>query len=229
MTGLICAVDFSDKAQSDQLIDQIANDIDVIKLGLEFFTSHSLNDIEKIREKAPLFIDLKLHDIPNTVAKAVKNLLKYDPALLTIHTSGGPAMLEAAANEVAKANSNTQILGVTVLTSISNDQFSQIGFQNTLEEQVVQLSQMSYNCGVKGIVCSPHEAILLRQKLNTDLTLVCPGIRMDNNAQDDQSRVMTPQKAAQNKINYIVVGRPITQASNPLLTVQEIKKQMIIK
>ena len=172
---------------------------------------------------APIFLDLKLHDIPNTVAGGVRAVLPLKPRMLTIHAAGGPAMIQAARQAASTAGEDRPIiLAVTVLTSLDQAALNAIGVSASPQEQVLRLGRMAVEAGADGLVCSPHEVAVLRQALGTTVKLVVPGIRPAGSAAGDQARTMTPPEAVQAGADWIVVGRPITGAADPAAAARQI-------
>lgn len=226
---LICAIDTADLDTAVQWVQAIHSHVGLIKLGLEFFTAHGPEGIRRVTQDAqiPFFLDLKLHDIPNTVAKAVRSVLSLKPAMLTIHTSGGLEMMQAAIDAANDTDGTPPlILGVTVLTSMDKANLQQTGVESEVDTHVLRLVELAHSAGVKGCVCSPQEVALIRKRYDHDaLTLVTPGIRPAA-ADDDQKRVMTPQEAIKAGSDYIVVGRPITQAENPAEAARQIAESI---
>ncbi len=186
----------------------------MVKLGLEFFAACGPAGVTAVDAEA-LFLDLKLHDIPNTVAGAVRSLLPLRPALLTLHAGGGAAMMAAARAVVDAAASATRLLAVTVLTSLDEDALRATGVQDGPLEQAVRLGKLAVSAGAHGLVCSAHEVAALRAALGPHPVLVVPGIRPAGSAAADQARTMTPRAAVAAGADYIVVGRPITAARDP--------------
>jgi len=186
-------------------------------LGLEFFAAHGPAGVAEIgRRGADLFLDLKLHDIPNTVAAAVRACLPLRPLLLTVHAAGGPAMLRAAADAAATAGEDRpRIIAVTVLTSLDDDDLGRVGQWGPALDQARRLAVLARESGADGVVCSPHEAAALRAECGDGFDLVVPGIRPAGAAAGDQKRVMTPAQALAAGADYLVIGRPITAAPDP--------------
>ena len=188
----------------------------LLKLGLEFFLANGADGFARITG-APIFLDLKLHDIPNTVAGGVRAVLPLKPRMLTIHASGGRAMVQAAHQAAASAGSDRPlILAVTVLTSLGQDDLHAMGVAATPADQVLRLGRLAIEAGADGLVCSPLEVALLRQALGSAVKLVVPGIRPAGSAGGDQARTMGPSQAVAAGADWIVVGRPITGADDPL-------------
>jgi len=215
---VLIAVDTGDIAQASALIERTADAVGGVKLGKEFFMANGPDGVRKAApDGVPLFLDLKLHDIPNTVAGAVTSTGRScTPNLLTIHAQGGPAMIRAA-REASDAfgESRPRIIAVTVLTSLDADDLALMGVSGSVEDQVVRLGRMAMDAGADGLVCSPKEISPLRQALGASPILVVPGIRPAGSAMGDQKRVMTPREAVEAGASYIVVGRAITGAEDP--------------
>jgi orotidine-5'-phosphate decarboxylase len=165
--------------------------------------------------QAPIFLDLKLHDIPNTVAGAIRALAALAPAMLTLHAAGGAAMIAAARRAADDTPSPSKLLAVTVLTSLDQSALGATGVSGTPSDQVLRLAELALSNGADGLVCSAHEVAALRQRFGTATMLVVPGIRPDGAAHGDQARVMTPREAVLAGADYIVVGRPVTTAADP--------------
>jgi len=206
------AIDTPDLARARTLAQQVRNHVGGIKLGLEFF---SANGQAGVREMAavglPIFLDLKLHDIPNTVAKAVQALRPLEPSILTVHAAGGRAMLEDAK---AAAPNGTKVVAVTVLTSLDSDDLTAIGVGGDPHSQVERLTLLAKDAGIDGVVCSGNEVATAR-KIWPNGFFVVPGVRPAGGDQGDQKRVMTPRKALDAGASILVIGRPITQAPDP--------------
>ena len=213
--GLIVALDTSDVARARAWAVQLRPHCDVFKIGLEFFLANGADGVRALGA-SPVFLDLKLHDIPNTVARAVRAVLPLTPRMLTLHASGGPAMLEAGRRAIGPAGEGRPLLlAVTVLTSLDAATLDLVGVAGGPMQQVLRLGRLAIAAGADGLVCSPHEVARLRDALGASVRLVVPGIRPRNSAIDDQARTMTPHEAAQAGADWIVVGRPITGAAEP--------------
>lgn len=225
---IICAIDTIDVEEADQLVAQIKAHVGAIKLGLEFFTANGSVGVRKLaHHKVPVFLDLKFHDIPNTVARAIKATAGIDTFMMTVHTSGGRAMLKAAIDasmEVAvlTGKARPQVIGVTVLTSLDQADISMIGVRDNLNDQVARLADLAQSCGLDGVVCSPYEITSLRKQCGSDFTLVVPGIRPQGSSQDDQKRTLSPAEALAKGATHLVIGRPITTAEKPNLAAERI-------
>ena len=226
---IFCAIDTSDLDHAITLAKKIGNITGGIKLGLEFFNAFGPGGIEKVSAAAPnaaLFVDLKYHDIPNTVAGAIRSICtRVQPAYLNVHASGGLEMMQAAKAACAP---ETKLLGVTVLTSMNAAQLAQTGVPDTPEEQVVRLAKLTQDAGLDGIVCSAKELVTLNNTINGDFDYVVPGIRPAGADIGDQKRVMTPKDAITAGATHLVIGRPITQANNPAKAAQDIMELSLI-
>ena len=220
MTRLIAALDTPDHAQAAAWANALAPHCALLKLGLEYVLANGPAGVAAIAD-APVFLDLKLHDIPNTVAGAVRSVLPLHPAMLTLHAAGGGAMLEAARREAGPSCASVagasvpMLLGVTVLTSLDEAMLHQTGIYARPREQVLRLARVALQAGLDGLVCSAHELAPLRDTFGATPILVVPGIRPAAAAAADQLRTMTPREAAAAGADYVVVGRPITRAADP--------------
>lgn len=223
---LIVALDFPDAHAALSLVDRLDGRCRWFKVGLELYLAAGNSIIETLKRRGySVFLDLKLHDIPNTVAGAVRSVSQFGVDLLTVHAAGGPAMLTAAA-EAASLSSAPQLLAVTVLTSMDATQLAAIGITGSPAEQVLRLAQMAHASGIHGFVCSPEEVATVRKEL-PDATLVIPGIRPTGAAIGDQKRIATPAAAMAAGASYLVVGRPITQATDPAAAAEAILHEMV--
>ncbi|MDD2703978.1 MAG: orotidine-5'-phosphate decarboxylase [Acidocella sp.] len=212
---LIAAIDTPELARAQELVAAVAPHCGLVKLGLEFFLRHGPQGFAQAAQGRNVFLDLKLHDIPNTVAGAVRSLLPLGADMLTIHASGGAKMVEAAAKAAAEGAKSPKILAVTVLTSLDASALAETGVAGGPAQQVLRLARLALANGADGLVCSAHEISRLRDAFGDKPILVVPGIRPVGAALGDQARVMTPEEAVAAGADYIVVGRPITGAANP--------------
>jgi len=211
---LIVALDVDNKERAQVLVDELGPHVGMFKVGKELFTAEGPQIVRSIVEGGgKVFLDLKFHDIPNTVAKAVGAAAQLGAFFVTLHITGGRAMLEAAAS--ALPAEGTQLLGVTVLTSHTDASLMETGMRGTVVETVRQLARLAHESGIDGVVCSPHEIALIRETAGDDMVIVTPGIRPKGAAKGDQARVTTPGEALRLGCDYIVVGRPITEAASP--------------
>ena len=219
MNPIFVAIDTPSLERARALAEQIGSSAGGVKLGLEFFSANGPAGVAAIlRLGIPVFLDLKLHDIPNTVAKAVEALRQLEPAVLTVHAAGGRAMLEAAK---AAAAPTTKVVAVTVLTSLDREDLQSTGIQGDPAEQVRRLAQLARDAGLDGIVCSGAE-VSAAQKDWPDGFFVVPGVRLPGGAAGDQKRVVTPREALDNGASILVIGRPITGAEDPPAALRDI-------
>lgn len=223
-TPVIVALDFANETDTLKFVQKLNPNLCQLKIGKELFTATGRKLVEKlIQQGYRLFLDLKYHDIPNTVAHACKVAADMGVWLVDMHASGGKRMMETAANALAHYTHRPKLIGVTILTSMTDTDLHEIGYQEKAEDLVLKLATLSQNSGLDGVVCSAQEASILRQYLNKDFLLVTPGIRLNiEQNQDDQRRIMTPEQALKAGSSYLVMGRPITQAADPIAILQEI-------
>ena len=211
---IILAVDTSDLELAKAWIAHTAEHVSVFKLGLEFFLNFGREGVRAITENsdAKIFLDLKLHDIPNTVAHAAESAASLHPLFLTVHASGGSAMIKAAVDAAPR----THITAVTILTSMSESDIKSVGYERDALQSATQLAQLAVNSGAGAIVCSPLETSMIRKAIGRDSIIITPGVRpLSMAGTDDQSRTMTPSDAIAAGANYVVIGRPITSAWEP--------------
>ncbi len=224
---LILALDVETKDEALALAKPLAGNLRWVKLGLQLFTRHGPGVVDEFAALGfQVFLDLKLHDIPNTVASAIRSLRGRPCSLLTLHASGGPEMLARAAEAARDALPSCRLLGVTVLTSMDQAQLAAVGISRSAESQVQLLGAMASQAGIDGLVCSPLELPILRASLGTSPLLVTPGIRYPDAKGDDQSRVMTPAQAAAAGASAIVVGRPILKDPDPAGMTLRIRREI---
>jgi orotidine-5'-phosphate decarboxylase len=212
---LIVAIDTADLSHAQALADATAPHAGLFKLGLEFFAAHGPAGVRAIAGR-PIFLDLKLHDIPNTVAGAIRSVLPLGPRMLTIHAAGGGAMIAAARQAAEPArDARPLILAVTVLTSMDAEALKATGVRDEPAAQVLRLARLALDAGADGLVCSPMEVAILRSSLGPAVKLVVPGIRPAGSVAGDQARIMGPAETVAAGADWIVVGRPITGAPDP--------------
>ncbi|HEX4341949.1 MAG TPA: orotidine-5'-phosphate decarboxylase [Verrucomicrobiae bacterium] len=229
---IIAALDVAKADEALKLAKEIAPSVGAFKIGSELFTAAGPDIVRKIRATGvAVFLDLKFHDIPNTVAKAVAAAVRLDVQMLTVHASGGIEMLKAAekaAEETAWeiGHAPPLVLGVTVLTSLDSQTLSEIGLDPNVARQVRRLANMTNTAGLRGLVCSPLEVAELRQTLPRSTQLVTPGVRLESAPADDQKRTMSPREAITAGANWIVIGRPIYAAENPREAAEKILKSL---
>lgn len=220
---LALALDVSSSKEALELVDATIDHVGVFKIGMQLFYAEGPDLVHRIKAQGrQVFLDLKLHDIPNTVASAIHSLAALEIDYLTVHAGGGPAMLRAA----RQAAGSIRLLAVTVLTSMDDHELAAVGVTHDPSEQVRRLAQTAAQAGISGLVCSALEAQSLRAELGDQAFLVCPGIRPKGSDIGDQKRIATPAKALQDGANLLVVGRPIRSASDPRTAAQMILKDM---
>jgi len=214
MTTLISALDVPEMETALAMVDKFGEEVQWYKVGKQIFTKFGPEIVRSLKSRGKkVFLDLKFHDIPNTVAQAIRSAASLGADIVNVHASGGPAMLTAAAQ--AARETGVTVIAVTVLTSLDENELRAIGLQATPAEQVVRLAKLTKDCGLAGVVCSPKEITLVREACGRDFLTVVPGIRPAGAAAGDQKRIMTPAEAAKAGADYIVVGRPILQAEDP--------------
>jgi orotidine-5'-phosphate decarboxylase len=212
---LVVALDLPSRQEALKLVDRLGQTCQWFKVGMELYYAAGNSIVQQLRDRGfDIFLDLKLHDIPNTVAGAVRSATRAGASLLTIHASGGAAMMDAAA-EAASAPGSPRLLAVTVLTSMDANQLAGIGVTASPAEQVLRLARLAQASGIDGMVCSPEEVDLLRKETGPDTLLVIPGIRPAGSDIEDQKRIATPAQAITHGASILVVGRPITRAPDP--------------
>jgi orotidine-5'-phosphate decarboxylase len=213
---IILALDTQDIATAASWITATRASIDTYKVGLEFYLKHGRAGLLQLRDVADfdLFLDLKLHDIPNTVKSAVESVADLAPKFLTVHASGGTKMVQAAAS----VSSNIEIVAVTILTSLSDDEVYEIGYRDPALASAVSLASLGARAGARAIVSSPFEAQGIRNAVGPDITIITPGVRPAGSDANDQTRIMTPSEAIDNGANYVVIGRPITALASTSLS-----------
>lgn len=224
---IFCAIDKPDLNAAQKLCSEISNQNIGIKLGMEFFNALGPQGVLEIHNSfpnTPIFIDLKYHDIPNTVAGAIKSITShFKPAFVNVHAAGGLEMMrkarEACPNE-------TKLLAVTILTSLDKEAISAVGYKENLKERVVQMAKLAQESGLDGVVCSSHEIEDIRKACGDDFILMVPGIRPAGSDADDQSRIMTPRDALTKGASHLVIGRPISQSDNPAQAAQNILESL---
>jgi len=229
---LIVALDVPSMEQVTQAVERIGDAVGYYKIGMESFYSMGQTVLEEISGRnKKVFLDLKLHDIPNTVARSLRALCRFAPAMTTIHAAGGPSMLKAAVEAAGDGAAHwgkprPKLLGITVLTSISEAEWSVLGSGSSVRDSVLRLAVICRESGMDGVVASPQEAAAIRAACGKDFLIVTPGIRPMNGEQGDQSRVATPSHALKDGADFLVVGRPILAAEDPRLAAQAIVKEM---
>lgn len=232
LARLIVALDTSERTQILELARSLRSHVGMFKIGLEAFTACGPTLVDELRTAGmPVFLDLKLHDIPNTVEKAARNLARLGAKLMTVHVGGGETMLRAAAAGAvagtAKAEDRPRVLAVTVLTSLDDASLDALGIPGGVAARVPVWAALAARAGCDGVVCSPHEVAALRAQRGAEFILLAPGIRPAGEAAGDQKRVATPRQAVDAGASYLVVGRPITAAANPAAAAAAIVAEMV--
>ncbi len=223
---IIVAMDTPTRQSALEVAGQLDPTLCRLKVGKGLFTAYGpelVYDLQKMGFE--IFLDLKFHDIPNTVAHAVRSAADLGVWMLTVHALGGVKMLNAASNAAAQCQKPPRLVAVTVLTSMGDEDLLQLGIQLSVVAMVEQLVKITQQAGIKGVVCSAQEAAVVKKLTNSALSTVCPGIRLVN-TEDDQTRVMTPSIAIQSGADYLVVGRPIVQSANPMGVLNDIHQQI---
>ncbi len=224
---LILALDLPDRESALKILDGLRGKLEWVKIGLQMYLKYGANFVREVSGMGfKIFLDLKLFDIPNTVASAVESVSALPVSMLTIHASGGREMMRRAVESAAERNPELLILGVTVITSFDADSLAETGVELEPEWQVEKLAKLAVDSGLKGLVCSPLEIESLRSILPEDTVLVTPGIRPSGSSADEQKRIMTPADAARAGSDFIVVGRPILKAENPAFAVSKILEEI---
>ena len=220
---VIVALDFDSGKKTLALTDQLDPSMCRLKIGKELFTRTGPKLVKHLVDGGfDIFLDLKFHDIPNTVAKACASAAELGVWMVNVHALGGPTMMAAARDALSKFDNRPILVAVTILTSMTEQDMGAVGLQGGAEENVLRLARLTEKTGLDGIVCSPWEVLSLRNEVNEKFKLVTPGIRPTGSSKDDQARVMTPKSALNAGSDYIVIGRPITQAKNPKAALQAI-------
>lgn len=226
---IVIALDYADAAQAINFAKKLDPQLCKLKVGKELFTTAGPQLVEKLVDLGfKVFLDLKFHDIPNTVSKACEAATRLGVWMLNVHASGGVPMMQAALEGVHRANASHSplLIAVTVLTSMDEPTLQSMGVQNSLSEQVLRLARLTQQAGLDGVVCSAQEAAMLRQDFGQTFCLVTPGIRPANSNKDDQTRIVTPKQAITLGSSYLVVGRPITAAADPLVALTSILEEI---
>ncbi len=224
---LILALDLPDRESALKILDGLRGKLEWVKIGLQMYLKYGADFVREVSGMGfKIFLDLKLFDIPNTVASAVESVSALPVSMLTIHASGGREMMRRAVESAAERNPELLILGVTVITSFDADSLAETGVELEPEWQVEKLAKLAVDSGLKGLVCSPLEIEGLRSILPEDTVLVTPGIRPSGSSADEQKRIMTPADAARAGSDFIVVGRPILKAENPAFAVSKILEEI---
>ncbi len=225
---LIVALDVSTSREIAYIAEQLPAEIMWYKIGLELFCAEGPASLDALRALGKnIFLDLKLHDIPRTVERAVKSATQHGVHMLTVHAAGGRSMLQAAADAAQSFGPNAPtLLAVTALTSLDQNDLDDLGIARTLEAHALKMAELALGAGIPGLVCSPQEIRKLRAEFGTDAILVTPGIRLSSGAASDQKRVGSPRDAARDGSNFLVVGRPILESSSPRAAAETILREI---
>ena len=230
MNQIIVALDVDSRAEALNLVNRLKGRVGLFKIGSQLFTSEGPEFVrEVVAQGERVFLDLKFHDIPNTVSKAVLAAAALGVSMLTLHTGGGLKMMSAAANALKQKpdiEERPQLLGVTVLTSMAGADLAQVGVNVDVASQVIRLARLAEEAGLDGVVASPSELSLLRGQLGSAMKIVTPGIRPAGNEVNDQSRIATPAAALHAGADYLVIGRPITASSDPAVSLEKILSEL---
>lgn len=227
-SAVIVALDFQYREQALEVADQLDPGKCRVKVGKELFTREGPGVVKALHEKGfDVFLDLKFHDIPNTVARACSVAADLGVWMVNVHASGGRRMMEAAAKAIAQTGTGTQLIAVTVLTSMERSDLVEVGLDVEPIQHVQRLAALAKDCGLHGVVCSAQEAPVLKPALGGDFKLVTPGIRPQGSETGDQRRVMTPPQAVAAGVDYMVIGRPIARAPNPRQALQDVLSSLL--
>ena len=225
---VIVALDYDNQDSALTLADRLDPTLCRLKVGKELFTAAGPSVVKKLTDRGfDIFLDLKFHDIPNTVAKAIGTAADLGVWMTNVHASGGSRMMSAARQALDVKGSDMLLIGVTVLTSMNVSDLEEVGVQGNASAQVLRLAELAKNSGLDGVVCSAQEAKLLKESLGQGFKLVTPGIRLADSVADDQRRIVTPADALALGSDYLVIGRPITKSTNPLATLLEINRSLM--
>jgi len=224
---IIIALDYSDENSALTMAKQLSPDLCRIKIGKELFVSSGPQLVEKIANMGfDIFLDLKFHDIPNTVAGACRAAANLGVWMVNVHASGGLKMMEAAKESIINSSHQPLLIAVTILTSLDNKALDEIGYSRDTKQQVIRLAKLTQQAELDGVVCSPLEAQVIKSETNKDFILVTPGVRPKGSDVNDQSRIMTPNQALKAGSDYLVIGRPITASENPLKALENIVEEI---
>jgi orotidine-5'-phosphate decarboxylase len=224
---VIVALDYPDRTDALALVERLEPGSCRLKVGKELFTRAGPQVVEELTARGfEVFLDLKFHDIPNTVASACHAATDLGVWMLNVHALGGERMLLAAREGCARAGRNPLLVAVTILTSMDTEDLATVGLAGSPEENVLRLATLVHRCGLDGVVCSSRETVVLRERIGPGFTLVTPGIRPAGSQQDDQRRVMTPREAISSGASYLVIGRPVTQADDPVSVLRTINSEL---
>lgn len=225
---VILALDYADSASALALVKKLSNEDCRLKVGLELYTAAGNDFVRGLVDRGfDVFLDLKFHDIPNTVARTCNVVASLGVWMVNVHALGGPAMMMAAREAINDCSHQPLLIGVTILTSHNQKELASIGIDSDPTSEVSRLAKAAQESGLDGVVCSPHEVSRLRSELGAEFRLVTPGVRPKGTNVDDQARIMTPVEAITHGSDYLVIGRPITQADDPVATLKSINQSLL--
>ena len=226
---IIVALDYADAKPATALVDRLQPSVCRLKVGKELFTSAGPDFVAMLAKRGfDIFLDLKFHDIPNTVAQACKAATALGVWMLNVHALGGRAMMQSAREAVGTARGRPRLIAVTVLTSMTEKDLHEVGIRDTPLDEALRLATLAADCGLDGVVCAAHEAGAIRERLGEDFLRVTPGIRLAEDAAGDQKRVMSPRQALEAGSSYLVIGRSVTRAAQPLEVLARINSEVAI-
>jgi orotidine-5'-phosphate decarboxylase len=224
---IIVALDYASRDAANQLVERLDPAQCKLKVGKELFVAAGPDYVSALVQRGyDVFLDLKFHDIPNTVAAACRAAAQLGVWMINVHALGGRAMMEAAREALENTPTRPKLIAVTLLTSLQDDELIEIGIVGSTQQSVSNLANLTQSCGLDGVVCSAREVSRLRRERGKDFLLVTPGIRPEQTERGDQARIATPQEAIQNGSSYLVIGRPITQAPDPLAALAAIQQEI---
>lgn len=226
---ILIALDVSSRKEALALVESLHSLTGMFKVGMQLYTAEGPSLVRDIISAGgKVFLDLKFHDIPNTVTHAVLEAAKLGVSMMTVHTSGGRAMMQTVSDEIRERLGERRpiVVGVTVLTSLDDGALREVGFASAMEDQVHRLARLAADSGLDGVVCSPREIQVIRKASGPDFKIVTPGIRMPGQAPNDQQRTATPREAIADGADYIVVGRPVTKASHPRAALESLLQSL---
>ncbi len=229
---IIVALDFPTAKEAQAVVEELGDSVSYYKVGMELYYAAGAEILSFLKAKGKhVFLDLKLQDIPNTVAKSLAVLTELGADIMNVHAVGGPEMMREAVKSVAQrakelGRVRPKLIAVTVLTSMDEEQWQELHYAKPIDEQVVLLAQLAKKCGMDGVVASPREAAAIRCACGADFLIVTPGVRPQGSAANDQSRIATPKGALDNGASHLVIGRPITKAENKVAAVENILKEI---
>ena len=228
LNPIIVAIDKNSEIEAYELSKELQGHIGAVKLGLEYFDTYGPEGIIKIQNlDIPIFLDLKIHDIPQTVKKTIDTLSSLRPAILNVHALGGKKMMEYALEAISQSSPETNLIAVTILTSLDNDDLSLMGIDISTKNLVSNLARLAKKSGLSGVVCSSEEIKMVRESCGKNFKIIVPGIRPEGSSKNDQKRVMTPKEAIILGADYLVIGRPIIESKNPLETIKKINQSIL--